>query len=189
MDATPTSESIMPHTILGYWYSERIKSKWFNSTKELDEEIKNKFEAVWKNAIRGEYKHWCDQAEGCLALAIIFDQLPLNMFRGEMESFSTEAMAIKIAKEAVNKGFDKVLSKEQVIFLYMPLMHSENIEDQNLSVKLFEEAGLTENARFARHHRDIVQRFGRFPHRNAILQRESSQAETDYLTSKEAFKG
>jgi uncharacterized protein (DUF924 family) len=186
---TTTSESLTPLSIIEYWYADRIKSQWFNSTKELDQEIKNKFEPAWKDAIRGEYQHWREQAEGCLALAIIFDQFPLNMFRGEMESFSTEALAIKVAKEAIQKGFDKMLSKEQVVFLYMPLMHSENIDDQNLSVSLFEQAGLAENARFARHHRDIVQRFGRFPHRNSILQRESSAQELEYLNSKEAFKG
>jgi uncharacterized protein (DUF924 family) len=186
---TTTSASLTPQSIIEFWYSDRIKSQWFNSTKELDQEIKDKFESVWKDAIRGEYKHWRDQAEGSLALAIIFDQFPLNMFRGEMESFSTEAMAIKVAKEAIQNGFDKTLSKAQVVFLYMPLMHSENIDDQNLSVSLFEQAGLAENARFARHHRDIVQRFGRFPHRNSILHRESSAEELEYLKSKEAFKG
>ena len=179
-----TSESIIE-----YWYSDKVKQHWFNSTAELDQEIKNQYELVWKDAIRGEYNSWNKSAEGCLALAIIFDQFPLNMFRGEVESFSTEAMAIKVAKNAIANGFDQRLKKEQLAFIYMPLMHSEKIEDQNLSVALFEKANLLDNWRFAKHHRDIVLQFGRFPHRNKILKRQSSEAESDYLNSDKAFKG
>ena len=188
-DNPVTPGSVTPDSILDYWYSERMKKHWFNSTEKLDKEIKERYEPVWKAAIRGEYEHWKESAQGCLALAIILDQLPLNMFRGEVESFSTESMAIKVSKLAIAKGFDQQVDKDKLAFLYMPLMHSENMDDQNLSVSLFEKAGLEENARFAKHHRDIVQQFGRFPHRNEILQRESSQSEIDYLNSDKAFKG
>ena len=183
------SNNVTPESIIEYWYSDRIKSQWFNSTKELDQEIKDNYEGIWKDAIRGEYKHWKDSAEGCLTLAIVFDQFPLNMFRGEVESFSTEGMAIKVSKHAIENKFDQILKKEQIAFLYMPLMHSENIEDQNLSVSLFEKAGLIENWKFAKHHRDIILKFGRFPHRNKILQRKSSEDEIDYLNSDDAFTG
>lgn len=182
-------ESLTPESIIEYWYSDRIKSQWFNSTKELDQEIKENFEDIWKEAIRGEYNHWNENPKGCLALAIIFDQFPLNMFRGEVKSFSTEGLAIKVAKNAIEKGFDQAIKKEQVSFLYMPLMHSENNEDQNISVSLFEKAGLIDNMKFAKHHRDIVLQFGRFPHRNKILNRQSSEAELEYLNSDKAFKG
>ena len=188
-DDPVTTESITPSLIIEYWYSEKIKKHWFNSTDELDKEIKENYEATWKAAIRGELNSWKESAEGCLALAIIFDQFPLNMFRGEVESFSTETMAIKVSKLAIEKGFDEKIDKDKIAFLYMPLMHSENLEDQNLSVSLFEKAGLDENAKFANHHRDIVKQFGRFPHRNEILQRESTQSEIDYLNSDKAFKG
>ena len=188
-DNPETTGSITPESILEYWYSDRIKKHWFSSTEELDKEIKEKYESVWKNAIRGELNDWKESAQGCLALAIILDQFPLNMFRGEVESFSTEAMAIKVSKLAFEKDFDQQIEKDKLAFLYMPLMHSENLDDQNLSVSLFEKAGLEENAKFAKHHRDIVQKFGRFPHRNDILQRESSQDEIDYLNSDEAFTG
>lgn len=184
-----TSKSITAGSILDYWYSDRLKKYWFNSTEDLDKEIKDRYEASWKAAIRGELDDWKESAEGCLALAVIFDQFPLNMFRGEVESFSTEAMAIKVSKLAIDKGFDKEIDKDKIAFLYMPLMHSENMDDQNLAVSLFEKAGLDDNAKFARHHRDIIQQFGRFPHRNEILQRESSQSEVDYLNSEQAFKG
>jgi len=189
MNDTTTENPITAESIIDFWYSDRIKSKWFNSTEKLDKEIKDTYEQVWKDAIRGDYKDWKNTASGCLALAIIFDQFPLNMFRGEVESFSTEAMAVKITKHAVEKGFDEEINKDQVSFLYMPLMHSENMDDQNLAVDLFKKAELTDNWKFAKHHRGIVEKFGRFPHRNEILQRESSQDEIDYLNSDEAFTG
>lgn len=189
IDSDATDESVTPELIIEYWYSESVKSKWFNSTEKLDKEIKEKFEPVWKTAVRGEYKHWNETATGCLALCIIFDQFPLNMFRGDVKSFSTESMAVKISKHAIEKGFDSELGKDKVTFLYMPLMHSESLEDQNLAVRLFEKMGLDENARFAKHHRDIIEKYGRFPHRNEILQRQSSQSELEYLNSDKAFKG
>jgi len=180
---------LTPETILEYWYSEKIKPLWFNSNPEFDQEIKSNYENIWIEVLRGEHISWSESAEGCLALAIILDQFPLNMFRGEVKSFSSEAMAIKIAKKAVEHGFDKEIDKDKVSFLYMPLMHSENIDDQNMSVRLFEEAGLEENAKFANHHRTIVEKYGRFPHRNEILNRESTEEECNYLKSDEAFKG
>ena len=182
-------ETITPESILEYWYSEGVKSKWFNSNKSFDEEIKSKYENVWLNALRGEYDSWNSSAEGCLALVIILDQFPLNMFRGEVKSFSSEAMAIKTVKIAIDNGFDKLIDSEKLSFLYMPLMHSENIEDQDDSVKLFKAAKMEDNLRFAKHHRDIVEKYGRFPHRNKILQRDSTQEEINYLESDGAFKG
>lgn len=180
---------LTPEIILEYWYSNKVKPLWFNSKPEFDQEIKSNYENIWVEVLRGEYISWSESAEGCLALAIILDQFPLNMFRGEVKSFSSEAMAIKIAKKAIELEFDKIIEKDKVSFLYMPLMHSENIVDQNLSVKLFEEANLIDNLRFAKHHRDIIKRYGRFPHRNKILNRKSSVEELEYLSSDEAFKG
>jgi len=184
-----TLEQETPQSIIEYWYSDKVKAKWFNSTIEFDKKIKSNYEKIWLETLRGENKSWQGSAEGCLALAIILDQFPLNMFRDEVKSFSSEAIAIKVTKKAIEQGFDKQIAKDKVAFLYMPLMHSENIEDQNLSVKLFEESELTENLRFAKHHRDIVKKYGRFPHRNKILNRESSQEEVDYLNSDNAFTG
>ena len=175
--------------IIEFWYSDRIKAKWFNSTPELDNEIREKYLEIWEQAKANKLKQWQESAEGCLALVIILDQFPLNMFRGDARSFSTEKLAIEVSKKAVKLGFDKKLDKNMLAFLYMPPMHSENIDDQELSVALFEKAGLVENWKFAQHHRDIVKKFGRFPHRNTLLKRESSQDEIDYLNSEDAFKG
>lgn len=189
---TPRSlatSSVTPLSIIEFWYSEKVKSKWFNSSIEFDKELKNNYEDVWMKALRGELSSWRDSSEGCLALAIILDQFPLNMFRGEVKSFSSEAVAVKVAKHAVENGLDKDIDTDKVSFLYMPLMHSENIDDQNLAINLFEQAGLVDNVKFAKHHRDIVEKYGRFPHRNEILNRESSHDELDYLKSDGAFTG
>ena len=178
-----------PGDILAFWYSEPIRSRWFSSTPELDAEIRARYEQLWLEAAAGRLDDWKSIPEGCLALVIVLDQLPLNMFRGEAKSFSTEQQAVEICKVAISRGFDKQIALDQRAFLYMPLMHSENLLDQDLSVQMFEQAGLEGNVRFARHHRDLIRRFGRFPHRNAILGRESSREELEYLGSKEAFLG
>ena len=183
------STQLTPTSIIEFWYSEKVKSKWFNSSIEFDKEIRSNYEDVWINALRGEYSSWRESAEGCLALAIILDQFPLNMFRGEVQSFSSEAVAVKVVKHAIENGLDKNIARDKVSFLYMPLMHSENIDDQNLAVKLFEQAELIENAKFSKHHRDIIKKYGRFPHRNKILDRKSSTEEVEYLNSKGAFTG
>jgi len=181
--------NITPNDILTFWFSDKVEPLWFNSTPEFDSELKEQFEELYVAALAGNLSDWQNSAEGSVALVVILDQFPLNMYRGSPESFGGEAKAREIAKDAINKGFDSQINDVQKAFLYMPLMHSENIDDQDLSVSLFEAAGLKENLRFAKHHRDIVKRFGRFPHRNKILGRTSSQAELEYLDSKEAFHG
>ena len=130
-----------------------------------------------------------ETARGCLALVIILDQFPLNMFRGEARSFATEARSREVARRAIEKGFDKELPVEQCAFLYMPFMHSEDLADQKLGLELFNQPGLESNLRFARHHHAIIETYGRFPHRNKALGRSNTEAETEYLNSKEAFTG
>lgn len=173
--------------ILEFWFSERCKKCWFNSTPQMDEEIRSKYEALWKAARAGELDDWKDTPQGALALVIILDQFPLNMYRGRPESFATEAKAREISRYAVGRGLDRELNESEKLFLYLPFMHSESMADQDSSVELFQNAGL--ETRWAEHHRDIVRRFGRFPHRNAILGRQNSEAEQAYLESDEAFKG
>jgi uncharacterized protein (DUF924 family) len=155
----------------------------------MDEEIRMRWQTLWQMAADGQLDHWQDTPEGCLALAIVLDQFPLNMFRGQPKSFATEAKAIQVSLHAVDLGFDRRIEQDRLAFLYMPLMHSENRQHQAQSVALFEAAGLEENARFARHHRQIVDTYGRFPHRNAILGRQSTPQEQAYLASADAFKG
>ena len=148
-----------------------------------------RYESVWEQASRGALEDWRGTAEGCLALVIVLDQFPLNMYRGQSSSFITLGRAIDVCQQAVNAELDKQLRANHLAFLYMPLMHSEDPAHQDASVALFEAAGLESNARFARHHRELIRRFGRFPHRNAILGRRSTPEELAYLASKEAFTG
>lgn len=178
-----------PAAILDFWYNPPMSAHWFASTPAIDAAILARYEGLWASAAAGELVAWRDSAEGCLALCIVLDQFPLNMFRGQARSFSTEQQAVAVTKHAVTQGFDALLPKERLMFLYMPLMHSEYLADQDESVRLFDVMGLEANARFARHHREIVRRFGRFPHRNALLGRVSTADELAYLASKEAFTG
>jgi len=176
-------------SVLEFWFSESTRPRWFNSTNRFDRELTERFLDVWKSAAAGELSGWGETAEGSLALVIVLDQFPLNMFRGEAESFVTESASRDVAAAAIDRKFDEQLNDEQKAFLYLPFMHSESLEDQDRSVALFESAGLNDNLKWAKHHRDIVRRFGRFPHRNAVLGRENSPEEAAYLDSNEAFLG
>jgi uncharacterized protein (DUF924 family) len=181
--------SITPKNIIDFWYEPAIKKQWFSATPELDQKILTQYEKLWEAAAAGELDGWCDDAKGCLALVIILDQFPLNMFRGHAKSFSSERKAVEIAWHAVKHNLDQALEKEYRAFLYMPFMHSEFMAEQDLSVKLFHDNQLDENLKFAEHHRNIVKQFGRFPHRNAILGRISTDAEIKYLESAGGYKG
>lgn len=180
---------MQPEDIIAYWYSERIRPQWFNASPTLDEEIRQHYEPIWRKACAGELDLWLQTASGSLALIIILDQFPLNMYRGKPESFQSEQQAVKVSLQAIDKAYDKELPREQLSFLFMPLMHSENMQHQNLAVEMYERHDLTQNLDFARHHREIIRKFARFPHRNAILDRESSDEEREYLSSQGAFKG
>lgn len=176
-----------PDRVTDFWFSPGMEKHWFNSTPELDQRMRADFQALWRLGRDGRLAGWEQDADGALALVILLDQFPLNMFRGQPESFSTEAASREVAERAIDEGFDQVLDRTRQPFMYMPFMHSESLADQERSVRLFERAGLTDNLRFARHHRDIVARFGRFPHRNAILGRESTPEEIAWLASPDGF--
>ncbi len=179
-----------PETVLGFWFSERVRRHWFgNTSRDLDLEIRNRFEDAWRAAARGVFAAWEAEPRGALALVVLLDQFPLHMFRGQAEAWSTEREARAVARRAVERGHDAALDADGKRFLYMPFMHSEDLGDQDLAVALYEKAGLEDAARWARHHREIVRRFGRFPHRNAPLGRETTPEEAAWLASGEAFRG
>jgi uncharacterized protein (DUF924 family) len=177
------------HSIVEFWFSAKVRPLWFQSTPEFDAELRDRFESVWQQAAAGKLDSWAKTPEGALALVIVLDQLPLNIYRGDALCFSTEAKSREIATLAIERNFAADLTEEQKAFLYMPFMHSELLADQDKAVALYEAAGLAENLKFAQHHRDIVHRFGRFPHRNKILGRPSTEEEQAYLQSDEAFHG
>ena len=181
--------------VLNYWFSSQSEKHWFDSTPEIDNEITHKFEGLWKNAVLGELNDWQDSPEGALALIIVLDQFPLNMYRGQAQCFSSESLSLECCFYALVKGYDKKMQEAELVFLLMPLGHSENLNYQNLHLELVEKytkSGKIKEPdvlRFAKHHRDLVEEFGRFPHRNSILGRESTVEELNYLASDRAFKG
>ena len=178
-----------PEELIEFWFSEPVEKLWFKSTPEFDTQLRERYLDIYEYAKHGHLDDWRETPLGSLALVILLDQIPLNIFRGEPESFSTEDHARRVASIAIKHGFDRELSDRQKVFLYMPFMHSENLQDQDVAIRLFEQAGLQNNLRYARHHRGIIARFGRFPHRNRILGRASSSDEMAYLDSPEAFHG
>lgn len=181
--------TITPADILQFWFSERVKPLRFRSTPAFDQEITDKYFSLWNEVASGTHNAWQQTPHGALALIIVLDQFPLNMFRGDARSFSTEQLSREIAAQAIKQGFGEELSNQEKAFLYIPFMHSESPADQDRSVALYEAAGQADNLRWAKHHRDIIRKFGRFPHRNKILGRTSTPAEIDYLNSKEGFQG
>ena len=149
--------TMKPKELLDFWFSNDARGYWFRPTLDFDQEITARFAEIWGDARQGLRPDWQQSAEGTLALVILLDQFPRNMFRGQPDSFSTGAAALLIAERAINRGLDARLFNEQKVFLYLPYMHSELIAHQERSVSLFEQANLTGNLKWAKHHRDIVQ--------------------------------
>lgn len=176
-----------PEQVLDFWFSERSRAHWFKSTPEYDREVGSRFATAWEQARDGQLADWEEGAAGALALVILLDQFPLNMFRNGSQGYSTEALSRQVAGRAIARGYDRELPTERRAFLYLPYMHSESLVDQERSVELFTALGREENLVWARHHREIVRRFGRFPHRNAVLGRESTQLELEWLQSPEGY--
>jgi uncharacterized protein (DUF924 family) len=177
-----------PEDVLEYWFSEPVRQHWFAPSADVDREIARRFGDLHRRALAGELDGWAEQARGALALVILLDQFSRNLHRGSAEAYAGDDRAVRVARTAIGRRFDRVLKEWETAFLYMPFMHSERLEDQEVSVRLFTAAGL-DNARYALHHRDLVRRFGRFPHRNAVLGRESTPEEIEYLASESAFRG
>lgn len=178
-----------PEDVIAFWFAKPTQALWFNATPGFDQGLRERFLGTYQAAVSGQLADWEHTPTGALALTIVLDQFPLNMFRGQPESFATEATARAVADRAIAHGFDEHLTPTERMFLYLPFMHSETLADQQRSVKLFEPLGLKESLYFAYHHRDLISRFGRFPHRNAILGRESTAEERAYLASPDAFHG
>jgi uncharacterized protein (DUF924 family) len=156
--------------VLKFWFG-LTSDQWWNGGPELDHRIRQNFLKLWAEKRQLPVDAFLTDALTALAGVILFDQFPRNMFRGHADQFSTDHLALAIAKAAIAKGFDKELEKDERKFLYMPLQHSENLDDQNRALLLFTESGDDEQVEYAKKHRDVIARFGRFPHRNAILGR------------------
>lgn len=156
--------------VLRFWFGLK-EPQWFTVDDTLDERTHEDFKELWSQKRQLPPESFLTDPLTALAGVILFDQLPRNMFRGHADQFSTDTLALAIAKGAVKRGFDEQLEPSERLFLYMPFQHSEDMHDQRQSVLLFTALGNANQLDFARRHADVIERFGRFPHRNAILGR------------------
>ena len=176
--------------ILAFWFGDakvrgQSRAQWFQKDAAFDEEIGARFLRIYEQAVDGEFAHWKDQAPSCLALIVVLDQFPRNMFRGSRRVFEADSLARKATRHALAKEYDRTLRPVERIFVYLPLEHSEHLPDQELCLRLMKELSGFRESRdmhvWAEKHLVIIRRFGRFPHRNAALGRESTAAEIEFL--------
>lgn len=183
---------LRPQQVLDFWFGAEgddgygeFRQAWFTRDPAFDEEVRGRFLEGYTEAAAGGYDAWVDEARGALALAILLDQFSRNMFRGDAQTHATDEKAREVARHAIERALDRELPPFQRQFLYMPFMHSEEVEDQHRSVELFgrlaAEPGASDLTEYAVGHMEIVERFGRFPHRNAILSRETTPEEAEFL--------
>jgi len=171
--------------VLDFWFIESAPAQWFQKNEIFDDMIRERFMPVYDMAKAGLCDTWTKDSDGCLALCIILDQFPRNMFRNDAKAFATDDKAREIAGHAIKKGFDQVLVPLKRRFLYLPFEHSEDLDHQQLNVELF--ASMRDEDplgyEYALRHQRIISEFGRFPHRNKALGRPNTLAEEAYLTS------
>lgn len=181
-----------PKRILDFWFGQpeqasygKPRQAWFIKKPEFDREIRTYFMADYEQAAAGELEEWKNSPLSCLALILLLDQFPRNMFRQSAQAFATDWQALTAAQFAIKQGYDRELLPTQRWFIYCPFEHSENLEHQNQAVALFEllsdDPDSADAIRYAIRHREVILQFGRFPHRNAILERVSTPAEEEFL--------
>ncbi len=171
----------MYQDILNFWFNELSPAQWWVKDKNLDQEIAHRFGALHTQAARCELFAWRSSAKGRLAEIIILDQFSRNIYRDQPQSFANDPLALVLAQEALAQQADKTLSPTERSFLYLPFMHSESAEIHKVAVMLYSTPGLEDNLDFERKHKHIIDRFGRYPHRNNILGRESTPDEIEFL--------
>lgn len=174
--------------VLDYWFLPQRHPRhgqwrkiWFSGGAALDAEIRHRFGTDIEQALAGSYRHWTRTPLGALALCLLLDQFTRNAYRGTARAFAGDALALRVARCAVARGFDRALPPRLRTFLYLPFEHSEHLGDQHRCIGLFARSGMVVNVRWAVKHRDLVARFGRFPHRNAALGRAHTAAEIAHL--------
>lgn len=172
----------MRDTILQFWFEELSPPQWFAKSDTTDQIIAARFSAIHHAASQGECFEWRNEPVGRLAEIIVLDQFSRNIYRDHPAAFTCDAMALALAQEAVRLGADRHLTTQQRAFLYMPYMHSESALIHTLAMGLFDQPGMENNLSFEKQHKAIIDRFGRYPHRNAILGRVSSREEVDFLS-------
>ena len=186
--ALPTPLDPLAGEVLAFWFGEephQSREAWFRKDDAFDREIRERFAAALAAGIAGAFGEWCTSAKGSLARVVLLDQLPRNAFRGTPGQFDGDPGALATAIDATDRGFDRALDAHERSFLYMPFEHSERLDMQDRSVALFtalaRDTGVDAPLPWAEKHRDIIRRFGRFPHRNALLGRASTPGEQQFL--------
>lgn len=173
-----------PEEILKFWLDEIGPEGWYQGGEDLDALVKDRFDASWRNAMSGQYGMWLTYPSGALAYIILLDQFPRNMYRGTAQAFASDFRARAAAKQAISRSWDMKIDGAPRQFFYMPLMHSENLVDQERCVRLMKErmpkTGV-DNLLHAQAHREVIRLFGRFPTRNAALDRSSLNSEDQYV--------
>ncbi len=182
-----------PDEVLSFWFGApgdpsygKPQEKWFKKDPAFDDEIRTIFLALYEAAVEGRLDGWRDRAEGCMALILVLDQFSRNMFRGSPRAFAADEKALALARHAVENGFDGTVPPVPRSFYYLPFEHSENLDDQRRSVDLFRAVErhdeYEKSLDYAVRHREIIERFGRFPHRNEVLGRAGTPEETEFLS-------
>jgi len=184
MDTSDTKEI---QTILDFWFKEVTPKQKFTKDAEFDALVREKFEATYWNIMKRGTSSWRETPEGRLAEIIVLDQFARNMFRDQAQSFAEDELALSLARDARVAGADKEVPLEWRTFFYMPYMHSESKEVHEEALRIFTEHGVKENLEYEIKHKAIIDRFGRYPHRNAILGRESTPEELVFLETEGGF--
>jgi uncharacterized protein (DUF924 family) len=174
----------MPEEIIQFWFHEIDPKLWFSKDEKFDELIRSRFSQVHGRAMAGETAPWRTSPEGRLAEIIVLDQFSRNMFRDSPQAFASDGFALNLAQAAVDSGDDMKIPIEKRAFVYLPFMHSENAKAHERAMVLYDQPGLESNFKFEQLHKAIIDRFGRFPHRNAILGRKSTPEEIEFLKQK-----
>ncbi len=172
--------------IINFWFEKIEPASWWKKDEAFDQEIRERFTDVYQQAAQGELFEWRQDALGWLAEIIVLDQFPRNMFRDSAQAFATDTLAVILTQEAVANQVDKELTATQKSFLYMPLMHSESALIHETAMDLFDQPGLESNLDFEKKHKAIIDRFGRYPHRNDVLGRVSTEEEVVFLKGPES---
>lgn len=170
-----------------FWFDEISPQQWFAPSPELDAQIRERFLSLYEEFAKSVPGVARSNARAALAAIIVLDQFPRNMFRGRPEAFATDTLACALTRNAVQEELDSQLSMDERRFLYMPLMHSEVLADQEWGISLFRSLGDEDTLKYAVEHRDIIEQFGRFPHRNRILGRQSNREEQDFLHNANSY--
>ena len=169
-------------SVCEFWLEECSPDDWFKKSDALDAEIQERFGSMHAQLSQRAPDDFLNTTEQAFAAIILFDQLSRNLFRGDPRSFASDPLALDIARGMIAKGWDKDIAADRRVFVYLPFEHSEALEDQDVAVQLIEALGDEAFTRYAKAHRDVIKRFGRFPHRNTILGRTSTPDEEAYLS-------